>query len=55
MATTKIAVPKYGSVNKDGSINRFDPNTGKSTAPSGGGGSSATTYTDTQARVTYPS
>lgn len=38
--TTKIAVPKYGSKNADGSINRFDPNTGLSTAPSGSGSSS---------------
>lgn len=51
--TTKIAVPKYGSVNKDGSINRFDPNTGKSTAPSGS--SLGKTYTDTQGQQFYSS
>jgi len=32
-ATTNIPVPAYGSTNPDGSVNRFDPNTGLSTAP----------------------
>lgn len=55
MATspTKIAVPAYGSVNANGSINRFDPNTGKSTAPTTApttapsGGSLTPVYYDT--------
>lgn len=51
--TTKVAVPKYGSTNPDGSINRFDPNTGKSLAPSGS--SLGKTYTDTQGQQFYSS
>jgi len=46
-----ITVPAYGSVNPDGSINRFDPNTGLSTAPNNG--SLGRTYGDTAGQQFY--
>jgi len=47
-----IAVPTYGSTNANGSINRFDPNTGKSTAPASGG-NLGTTSSDSAGQLFY--